>query len=64
MPTHKTDSDGAIKKIKGQDESSKLFKKFSKKKQKKDTDIDDIMKELNEQNEKNKLLEEQYKLLK
>ena len=31
MPTRKTDSDGSIKKIKGQDESSKLLKKFSKK---------------------------------
>ena len=64
MPTHKTDSDGAIKKIKGQDKSSKLLKNFSKKNKKKDTDLDDIMKELNKQNEKNKLLEEQYKLLK
>ena len=65
MPTHKTDSDGAIKKIKGQDESSKLLNFFSKKnKKKKDKDIDAIMKELNEKNEKNKLLEEQYKLLK
>ena len=52
MPTHKTDSDGAIKKIKGQDESSKLLKKIYKK-NKKDTDLDDIIKELNEQNEKN-----------
>ena len=51
MPTHKTDSDGAIKKIKGQDESSKLLKKYYKK-TKKDTDIDDIIKELNEENEK------------
>ena len=57
MPTHKTDSDGTIKKIKkqdesskllktkikGQDESSKLLKKYYKK-PKKDADIDDIMK--------------------
>ena len=35
MPTHKTDSDGAIKKIKGQDESSKLLNFFSKKNKKK-----------------------------
>ena len=63
MPTHKSDSDDAIKKIKGQDESSKLLKKFSKKNKKKDTDIDDLIKELNEQNEKNKLLEGQKKLL-
>ena len=67
MPTHKTDSDGAIKKIKkqdesskllktkikGQDESSKLLKKYYKKPKK------DIMKEINEQEEKNKLLEKQ-----
>ena len=63
MPTHKTHSDGAIKKIKGQDESSKLLKKYYKK-PKKDTDIDDIMKEINEQTKKYKLLEEQQKLLK
>ena len=63
MPTHKTDSDGAIKKLKGQDESSKLLQKYNKK-PKKDTELDDIMKELNEQTEKNKLLEEQQKLLK
>ena len=63
MPTHKTDSDGAIKKIKGQDESSKLLKKYYKN-PKKDTDIDDIMKEINEQTEKYKLLQEQQKLLK
>ena len=54
MPTHKTDSDGTIKKIKGQHESSKLLKKNYKNPPKKDTDLDDIMKELNEQNEKNK----------
>ena len=74
MPTHKTDSNAAIKKIKKQDESSKLLKtkikgrdKSSKllkkyyKKPKKDVDIDidDIMKEINEQEEKNKLLEKQ-----
>ena len=35
MPTHKTDSDGAIKNTKGQDESSKLLKIFSKKNKKK-----------------------------
>ena len=35
MPTHKTDSDGAIKKIKGQDESRKLLKKLYKKNPKK-----------------------------
>ena len=77
MPTHKTDSDGAIKKIKEQDESSKLLKTKIKeqdesskllkkyyKKPKKDTDMDDIMKEINEQNKKYKLLEEQRKLLK
>ena len=65
MPTHKTDSDGAIKKIKKQDESSKLLKKYYKKPKKDiDIDIDDIMKEINEQEEKNKLLEEQRKLLK
>ena len=63
MPTHKPDSDGAIKKIKGQDESSKLLKKYYKK-PKQDTELDDIMKELNEQTEKNRLLEEQQKLLK
>ena len=55
IPTHNTDSDGAIKKQK-EDESSKLLKKYYKK-LKKDTDIDDIMKELNEKTEKNKLLE-------
>ena len=77
MPTHKTDSDGAIKKLKKQDESSKLLKTKIKeqdesskllkkyyKKPKKDTKLDDIIKELNEQAEKNKLLEEQQKLLK
>ena len=59
MPTHKTDSDGAMKKqdesskllktkIKGQDESSKLLKKYYKK-PKEDTDIDIIMKEIDEQ---------------
>ena len=58
-------SDGAIKKIKGQDKSSKLLKKYYKK-PKKDTDIDidDIMKEINKQEEKYKLLEEQRKLSK
>ena len=50
-------------KIKEQDESSKLLKKYYKK-PKKDTDMDDIMKEINEQNKKYKLLEEQRKLLK
>ena len=78
MPTQKIDSDGAIKKIKEQDESSKLLKtkikeqdesikllkKFSKKTKKKDTDVNDIMKEINEQTKKYKLLEEQQKLLK
>ena len=65
MPTHKTDSDGAIKKIKEQDESSKLLKKYYKKPKKDiDINIDGIMKEINEQEEKNKLLEEQGKLLK
>ena len=56
MPRHKTDPDGAIKKIKEQDKSSKLLKtkikeqdKSSKllkkyKKTKKDTNIDDIIK--------------------
>ena len=53
----KANSDGAIKKNKGQDKSSKLLKKYYKK-PKKDTKLDDIMKELNEQAEKNKLLEE------
>ena len=43
MPTHKADSDGAIKKIKGQDESSKLLKKYYKKPLIKDADLDDIM---------------------
>ena len=33
MPKHKTDSDGAIKKIKKQDESSKLLKNQNKKSQ-------------------------------
>ena len=61
-PLPPSDPDGAIKKIKGQDESSQLLKKY--KKPKKDTRLDDIMKELNEQAEKNKLLEEQQKLLK
>ena len=51
MPTHKTDSDGTIKKIKVQDESSKLLKKYHKK-PKKDIDFDDIIKELNVQDEK------------
>ena len=65
MPTHKTDSDGAIKKIKKQDESSKLLKKYYKKPKKDiDIDIDDTVKEINEQEEKNKLLEKQRKLLK
>ena len=55
MPTHKTDSDGALKKIKGQDvsskllkikikeqdESSKLLKKYYKK-PKRPTKLDDI----------------------
>ena len=62
MPRHKTDSDGAIKKIKGQDESSKLLKTKIKgqdesskllnkyyKKPKKDTNIDGIIKKINEQ---------------
>ena len=62
-PLPPSDLDGAIKKIKGQDESSKLLKKYYKK-PKKATKLDDIMKELNEQAEKNKLLEEQQKLLK
>ena len=62
-PLPPSDLDGAIKKIKGQDESSKLLKK-NYKKPKKATKLDDIMKELNEQAEKNKLLEEQQKLLK
>ena len=30
MPTHKTDSDGAIKKIKGQDEKTKLLEEQRK----------------------------------
>ena len=68
MPTHKTDPGGAIKKIKKQDESSKLLKKYYKKPKKdtklNDIDLDEIMKELNEQDEKNKLLEEQRQLLK
>ena len=76
MPAYKTNSDGAIKKIKEQDESSKLLKtkikeqdessKLLKKYYKKlikDTILDDIIKELNEQDEKNKLLYEQRKLL-
>ena len=63
IPTHKTDSDGAIKKIKEQDKWSKLLKKYYKN-PKKDTDLDDIIKALNEQTKKNKLLEEQQKLLK
>ena len=62
-PLPPSDSDGAIKKIKGQDKSSKLLKKYYKK-PKKDSELYDIMKELNEQTEKNKLLEEQQKLLK
>ena len=63
MPTHKTDPDGALKKIKEQDESSRLLQKYYKK-TKRDTKLDDIIKELNELAEKNKLLEEQQKLLK
>ena len=65
MPAHKTDSNGAIKKIKEQDESSKLLKikikeqDESSKLLKKYIDLDEIMKELNEQTEKNKLLDEQ-----
>ena len=65
MPAHKTDSDGAIKKIKEQDESSKLLKTKIKEQDesskllKKDIDLDEIMKELNEQTEKNKLSDEQ-----
>ena len=62
-PLPPSDSDGAIKKIKGQDKSSKLLKKYYKK-PKEDTKLDDFMKELNEQAEKNKLSEEQQKLLK
>ena len=58
MPAHKIDSDGAIKKIKEQDESSKLLKTKikeqdeSSKKPKEDIDLDEIIKELNEPDEK------------
>ena len=57
MPAHKTDLDGAIKKIKEQDKSSKLLKIYYKKTEK-DIDLNEIMKD-----EKNKLLDEQLQLL-
>ena len=58
MPAHKIDSDGAIEKIKEQDESSKLLKTKikeqdeSSKKPKEDIDLDEIIKGLNEPDEK------------
>ena len=70
MPAHKIDSDGAIKKIKEQDESSKLLKTKikeqdeSSKKPKEDIDLDEIIKKLNEQDdEQKKLSDERLKLL-
>ena len=59
MPTHKTDSDGAIKKIKGQDEKNKLLEEQRKLlRQRNEQD-----KRLKQQNdEQKKLLEEQKKL--
>ena len=58
MPAHKIDSDGIIKKIKEQDESSILLKTEikeqdeSSKKPKEDIYLDEIMKKLNEPDEK------------
>ena len=58
MPKHKTDSDGAIKKIKGQDESSKLLKTKIKE-QDKSSKL--LKTKIKEQDESNKLLKKYKK---
>ena len=57
-PKHKTDSDGAIKKIKGQDESSKLLKTKIKE-QDKSSKL--LKTKIKEQDESNKLLKKYKK---
>ena len=58
MQRHKTDSDGAIKKIKGQDESSKLLKTKIKEQDKSNKLLKTKIKG---QDESSKLLKKYYK---